>query len=125
MRRSSAVTSASPTLNIPSYSASRGVPSSLPRANSSFWIFRNASWLVRQAAMRGVSLVTRWPPRAAVPPGAPVRLETGVMLIVLAHPPSVLLLVVKPRPRAVRATASGPPFVHDGFSDILYVLLPV
>src|SRR5207245_4805 len=34
MRRSSAVTCASPTLNIPSYSASGGVASSLPRSNS-------------------------------------------------------------------------------------------
>jgi MFS family permease len=32
---------------------------------------------------------------------------------------------VKTRPRAVLATASGTHFVHDGFSDILYVLLPV
>ncbi|OGK77464.1 MAG: hypothetical protein A2W08_08120 [Candidatus Rokubacteria bacterium RBG_16_73_20] len=29
------------------------------------------------------------------------------------------------RPRAVLATASGAHFVHDGFSDVLYVLLPV
>ena len=43
IRRSSAVTCASPTLNIPSYSASRGVASSLPRSNSSFWIFRSTS----------------------------------------------------------------------------------
>jgi MFS family permease len=32
---------------------------------------------------------------------------------------------VSTRPRAVLATASGAHFVHDGFSDILYVLLPL
>ena len=32
---------------------------------------------------------------------------------------------MKTRARAVLATASGTHFVHDGFSDILYVLLPV
>src|SRR5207237_233133 len=34
-------------------------------------------------------------------------------------------LDVNTRARAVLATASGTHFVHDGFSDILYVLLPV
>ena len=29
------------------------------------------------------------------------------------------------RPRAVLATASSIHFVHDGFSDLIYVLLPV
>jgi MFS family permease len=47
------------------------------------------------------------------------------MLIVMDHPPCGILLDVKTRPRAVLATASGTHFVHDGFSDILYVLLPV
>ena len=32
---------------------------------------------------------------------------------------------MKTRARAVLATASGTHFVHDGFSDILYVLLPI
>src|SRR5256885_15808082 len=36
-----------------------------------------------------------------------------------------ILLDVKTRARAVLATAPGTHFVHDGFSDILYVLLPV
>jgi len=36
-----------------------------------------------------------------------------------------ILLDVKTRARAVLATASGTHFVHDGFSDILYVLLPI
>ncbi|HBH04939.1 MAG TPA: MFS transporter [Candidatus Rokubacteria bacterium] len=36
-----------------------------------------------------------------------------------------MLLDVTNRPRAVLATASGAHFVHDGFSDVLYVLLPV
>src|SRR5229473_2055805 len=47
------------------------------------------------------------------------------MLIVMDHPPCGILLDVKTRARAVLATASGTHFVHDGFSDILYVLLPV
>ncbi|MGH7275914.1 MAG: MFS transporter [Candidatus Rokuibacteriota bacterium] len=47
------------------------------------------------------------------------------MLIVMDPPPCGILLDVKNRPRAVLATASGTHFVHDGFSDILYVLLPV
>src|SRR2546425_7396927 len=47
------------------------------------------------------------------------------MLIVMAAPRWGILLEVKPRARAVLATASGTPFVHDGFSDILSVLLPV
>src|SRR5262249_7080777 len=32
---------------------------------------------------------------------------------------------MKPRPSAVLALAAGAHFVHDGFSDILYVLLPL
>src|SRR3989475_7958607 len=47
------------------------------------------------------------------------------MLIVRAALRCGILLDVKPRARAVLATASGPSFDHDGFSDILYVLLPV
>src|SRR5260370_11404863 len=47
------------------------------------------------------------------------------MLTVMDHPPCGFLPDVKTRPRAVLATASGTHFVHDGFSDILYVLLPV
>src|SRR6266852_1338201 len=47
------------------------------------------------------------------------------MLIVMADLRCGILLDVKTRPRAVLATASGTHFVHDGFSDILYVLLPV
>src|SRR5439155_21922830 len=47
------------------------------------------------------------------------------MLIVMADLRCGILLDVKTRARAVLATASGTHFVHDGFSDILYVLLPV
>src|SRR2546426_5405887 len=47
------------------------------------------------------------------------------MLIVMADLRCGILLDVKPRAAGVLPTASGPPFVHDGFSDILYVLLPV
>src|SRR3970282_850228 len=50
------------------------------------------------------------------------------MLIVMRRPPSPvcgILLDVTKRPRAVLATACGAHFVHDGFSDVLYVLLPV
>src|SRR2546428_11824147 len=47
------------------------------------------------------------------------------MLIVMAALRCGILLDVKTRARAVLATASGTHFVHDGFSDILYVLLPV
>src|SRR5256886_15648512 len=39
--------------------------------------------------------------------------------------PGGILLGVKARARAVLATAAGSPFVHDGFSGILYVLLPL
>ncbi len=39
--------------------------------------------------------------------------------------PCGILLDVKNRPRAVLATACGTHFVHDGFSDILYILLPL
>src|SRR5438034_1232143 len=47
------------------------------------------------------------------------------MLIVMADLRCGILLDVKTRARAVLATASGTHFVHDGFSDILYVLLPI
>src|SRR5436309_1150507 len=47
------------------------------------------------------------------------------MLIVMADLRCGILLDVKTRARAVPATASGTHFVHDGFSDTLYVLLPV
>src|SRR5437879_8362679 len=47
------------------------------------------------------------------------------MLIVMAVLRCGILLDVNTRARAVLATASGTHFVHDGFSDILYVLLPV
>src|SRR2546429_94348 len=47
------------------------------------------------------------------------------MLIVMADLRCGILLDVNTRARAVLATASGTHFVHDGFSDILYVLLPV
>src|SRR2546428_398875 len=47
------------------------------------------------------------------------------MLIVMADLRCGILLDVKTRARAVLATASGTHFVHDGFPDILYVLLPV
>src|SRR5205814_8467449 len=47
------------------------------------------------------------------------------MLIVMADLRCGILLDVKTRARAVLATASGTHVVHDGFSDILYVLLPV
>src|SRR5437870_6481480 len=47
------------------------------------------------------------------------------MLIVMADLRCGILLDVKTRARAVLATASGTHFVHDGFSDIVYVLLPV
>src|SRR5213080_2251692 len=47
------------------------------------------------------------------------------MLIVMGDLRCGILLDVKTRARAVLATASGTHFVHDGFSDILYVLLPV
>src|SRR5438477_12079800 len=46
------------------------------------------------------------------------------MLIVIGDLRCGILLDVKTRARAVLATASGTHFVHDGFSDILYVLLP-
>src|SRR5437763_14336996 len=46
------------------------------------------------------------------------------MLIVMG-PPCGILLDVKNRARAVLAAASAIHFVHDGFSDILYVLLPL
>src|SRR2546425_451621 len=47
------------------------------------------------------------------------------MLIVMGDLRCGILLDVKTRARAVVATASGTHFVHDGFSDILYVLLPI
>src|SRR3989338_2687046 len=50
------------------------------------------------------------------------------MLIVMRRPPSPvcgILLDVTKRPRAARAPAWGAHFVHDVFSDVLYVLLPV
>src|SRR3990172_5577200 len=50
------------------------------------------------------------------------------MVMVMRRPPSPvcgILLDVTKRPRAVLATACGAHFVHDGFSDVLYVLLPV
>src|SRR2546430_8615705 len=47
------------------------------------------------------------------------------MLIDRAALRCVILLDVKTRARAVLATPSGTHSVHDGFSDILYVLLPV
>src|SRR5438309_2943973 len=47
------------------------------------------------------------------------------MLIVMGDLRCGILLDVKTPPRAVLATASGTHFVHDGFSDILYVLLPI
>src|SRR2546428_93388 len=47
------------------------------------------------------------------------------MLIVMADLRCGILLDVKTRARAVLATASGTHSVHAGFSDILYVLLPV
>src|SRR5213594_5133448 len=47
------------------------------------------------------------------------------MLIVMGDLRCGILLDVKTRARAVLATASGTHFVHDGFSDNLYVLLPV
>src|SRR5438046_9151370 len=47
------------------------------------------------------------------------------MLIVMADLRCGILLDVKTRSRAVLATASGTHFVHDGFSDIPYVLLPI
>src|SRR2546426_7169326 len=47
------------------------------------------------------------------------------MLIVMGDLRCGILLDVKTRARAVLATASGTHFVHDGFSDILYVLLPI
>src|SRR5438034_9142975 len=47
------------------------------------------------------------------------------MLIVIDDLRCGILLDVKTRARAVLATASGTHFVHDGFSDILYVLLPM
>ncbi|PYM29699.1 MAG: hypothetical protein DME15_20210, partial [Candidatus Rokuibacteriota bacterium] len=40
-------------------------------------------------------------------------------------PPCGILLDVKNRARAVLAAASAIHFIHDGFSDILYVLLPL
>jgi MFS family permease len=47
------------------------------------------------------------------------------MLIVMGCPPRAILLDVTPRPRSVLATAGTTHFVHDGFADILYVLLPL
>src|SRR5437899_17953 len=75
--------------------------------------------------MRGESLGTRLPPTSAVSPLSPRRVYTRVMLIVMADLRCGILLDVKTRARAVLATASGTHFVHDGFSDILYVLLPI
>src|SRR3989442_10293139 len=75
--------------------------------------------------MRGESLGTRLPPTSAVSPLSPRRVYTRVMLIVMADLRCGILLDVKTPARAVLATASGTHFVHDGFSDILYVLLPV
>src|SRR5256886_11935284 len=47
------------------------------------------------------------------------------MLIVIDDLRCGMLLDVKTGARAVLATAAGTHFVHDGFSDILYVLLPL
>jgi FSR family fosmidomycin resistance protein-like MFS transporter len=47
------------------------------------------------------------------------------MLMVIDDLRCGILLDVKTRARAVLATAAGTHFVHDGFSDILYVLLPL
>src|SRR3990167_9213277 len=78
--------------------------------------------------MRGESFGTRWPPPSGGSPRPPVRVETRGKVVVLRPPPSPvlgILLDVTNRPRAVLATACGAHFVHDGFSDVLYVLLPV
>lgn len=47
------------------------------------------------------------------------------MLIVMAPSSCGILLDTMRRARAVLATASSTHFVHDGFADILYVLLPL
>src|SRR5205814_859549 len=81
MSFSSSETSPSPILNMPSYAASGGVASSLPRSNSWFWIFLRTS------------SSQRWRSR--------------------------------PAPRPVLLSASVIHFLHDGFSETLYVFLPL
>src|ERR1043166_437025 len=47
------------------------------------------------------------------------------MLMGIDRPPRYSTSTVKPRPRAVLGAASGIHFLHDGFSETLYVFLPL
>src|SRR5256885_15768267 len=75
--------------------------------------------------MRGESLGTRLPPTRAVSPRSPSRVYTRVMLMGIDRPPRYSTSTVKTRPRAVLGAASGIHFLHDGFSETLYVFLPL
>src|SRR5260370_14773510 len=88
--------------------------------------------------MRGESFGTRRPPTSAVSPLSPRRVYTRVILIGLARRllrfAGILLepsraagddRAVKTRPRAVLLAASVIHFLHDGFSETLYVFLPL
>src|SRR2546425_12569466 len=75
--------------------------------------------------MRGESLGTRLPPTSPVSPRSPSRVYTRVMLMGIDRPPRYSTSTVKTRPRAVLAAASTIHFLHDGFSETLYVFLPL
>src|SRR5258708_9610548 len=88
--------------------------------------------------MRGESFGTRRPPTSAVSPLSPRRVYTRVILIGMARRllrfAGILLerwgaagddRAVKTRPRAVLLAASVIHFLHDGFSETLYVFLPL
>src|SRR3989442_55507 len=75
--------------------------------------------------MRGESLGTRLPPTRPVSPRSPSRVYTRVMLMGIDRPPRYSTSTVKTRPRAVLGAASAIHFLHDGFSETLYVFLPL
>src|SRR6266850_71976 len=75
--------------------------------------------------MRGESLGTRLPPTRAVSPRSPSLVYTRVMLMGIDRPPRYSTSTVKTRPRAVLGAASAIHFLHDGFSETLYVFLPL
>src|SRR5919108_1438214 len=75
--------------------------------------------------MRGESFATRLPPTSPVSPRSPRRVYTRVMLMGMGKPPRYSTSTVRLRSRAVLGTACAIHFLHDGFSEILYVFLPL
>src|SRR5919197_2212723 len=75
--------------------------------------------------MRGESLGTRLPPTRPVSPRSPSRVYTRVMLMGMGEPRRYSRSTVKTRSHAVLGAASAIHFLHDGFSETLYVFLPL